>query len=60
MNMVVSLEFVGLVFETGGTILEDELQVGRRTSLDKIDRDFYETITSVLRNDCWHYIVPLK
>ena len=60
MNMVVSLELVRLVFDTGGMILEDKLQVGRRTFLDKIDRDFYETIMSLLSNDCWRYIIPLK
>ena len=33
------LEFMGLVFDTS-MILEDELEDGRRTSLDKIDRYF--------------------
>jgi hypothetical protein len=33
---VVFLEFVGLVFDTG-FILKDDLEDGRRTSLDKID-----------------------
>jgi hypothetical protein len=36
MNMIAFLEFAGLVFDTG-TILEDELEDGCRTSLDKID-----------------------
>jgi hypothetical protein len=39
MNRVAFLEFVGLVvvFDTSGMILEDELEDGRWTSLDKID-----------------------
>jgi hypothetical protein len=58
MNKVAFLEFVGLVFDTG-IILEDELEDGRRTSLDKIDRYFYETISSLLRNNDRPYI-PFK
>ena len=43
MNKVALLEFMGLVFDTG-MILEDELEDGRRTLLDKIDRDSYENM----------------
>ena len=46
------LEFMGLVLDTG-MILEDELEdvrrKSKRKSLNKIDRYFYETISSVLR-----------
>ena len=42
-NENVFLEFAGLVFDTG-VILEDELEDGRWTSVDKIDKYFYETI----------------
>ena len=58
MNKVALLEFVGFMFDSG-IILEDELEVGCRTSLDKIDKYFYETISSLLRNDCRPYI-PFK
>ena len=52
MNEVALLEFMGLVFDTG-IILEDKLEPehGRRRLLDKIDRYFYETISSVLGNN---------
>ena len=40
-------ERFGLVFDTV-TVLEDKLEVGLRTSLDKIDRYFYETILCLL------------
>jgi hypothetical protein len=43
-------EFVGLVFDTG-TVLENELEVGRRAFLDKIDRDIYGATVSPLNND---------
>jgi hypothetical protein len=52
--MVAFLEFVGLAFDTGiilGIILEDELEIGRRTSLDKINRYFYKYFLSILRNN---------
>ena len=39
---VTFLELVGLVFDTG-IILEDKLENGLRTSLDKIDKNFYAT-----------------
>ena len=42
-NRSLFLKFAGLVFDAG-VILEDKLEVGRRTSLDKIDKYFYETI----------------
>jgi hypothetical protein len=48
-DKVTFLEFDGLVLDTG-IILEDKLEVGLRTSLDKIDRYFYETISCLLRN----------
>ena len=50
MNEVALLEFMRLVFDTG-IILEDKLEDGRRTLLDKIDRYFYETISNVLGNN---------
>ena len=46
-DKVVFLEFGGLVFDTG-IILEDKLEVGLWTSLHKIDRYFYETISCLL------------
>lgn len=48
MNKVASLEFAGLMFDTcfipEG---EPELEVGRWTSLDKIDKYFYEKLYHV-------------
>ena len=56
-DKVTFLEFVGLVFDTGNT-LEDKLEVGPRTSLHKINRYFYETISCPL----WDRIgyIPFK
>ena len=48
MKRVAFFEFAGLVFDSG-MILEDELEGGRRTPLDKIDRDFYDIISSLLK-----------
>jgi hypothetical protein len=48
MNKVARLEFKGLLFDTN-MILEDELEDGRWTLPDKIDRDFYKNIPSLLR-----------
>ena len=48
-DKVAFLEAIGLVFDAG-TILKDKLEVGLRTSLDKIDRYFYETISYLLRD----------
>ena len=48
MNRIVVLEFAGFVFDTG-VILENELEVGRRTYLDKYDKYLYETVSSLLR-----------
>jgi hypothetical protein len=48
MNQVAFFEFVGLVFDTV-SILEDELQGGRWTSLDKIDVYFYENYIESVR-----------
>jgi hypothetical protein len=58
MNKVASLEFAGLVFGTS-FILEDNLEDGRRTSLDKVDKYFYKTISSLLRHNGRLYI-PFK
>lgn len=49
-NKNIFLEFAGLVFDAG-VILEDELEVGRRTSLDKCDKYIYENVSSLLRNN---------
>ena len=46
-DKVTFLEFIGLVFDTG-ILLEDKLEVGLRTSLHKVDRYFYETISCLL------------
>jgi len=46
MNRVALLELVGLVFDTG-MILEDKLEDGRWTSLDKIDRYFFQMDISI-------------
>ena len=59
MKGVVLLEFVGLVFDTSMMILEDELEDRNRTSLDKIDRNFYVTLSNLFRNNDRHYI-PFK
>ena len=58
MNKVAFLESVGLVLGTSIN-LEDEVEVERRTPLDKIDRYFYETILILLRNNDRPYI-PFK
>ena len=46
-DKVALFEFVGLVFDTG-IILEDKLEVRLRTSLHKINRYFYETMSCLL------------
>lgn len=58
MNMGALLKFVGLVFDAG-IVLENELEVERRTFLDKIDRYFYATVSSLLRSNERPYI-PFK
>ena len=58
-NKVAFLEFVGLVFDAA-IVLQDELEDGCRTSLDKIDRYFYETISRMLRNHGRLYTLPFK
>ena len=58
MNKVVFLKLVGLVY-VGMILLQDELEDGRRTSLDKLDKYFYESILSLLANDYRPYI-PFK
>jgi hypothetical protein len=55
-NKNVFLEFAGLVFDTG-FILEDELEDGRRASLDKMDRYFCATILSVFGDNGSSYIL---
>ena len=57
-HMVTFLELVGLVFDTG-IILEDKLENGLRTSLDKIDKYFYATILSLRNNGAKSYL-PFK
>ncbi len=52
------LEFVGLVFDTR-IVLENELEVERRTTLDEVDKYFYGIILSPLRNNGRSYI-PFK
>ena len=58
MNKVVFLKLIGLVY-VGMIVLQDELEDGRRTSLDKLDKYFYESILSLLANDYRPYI-PFK
>ena len=58
MNKVALLEFMGFVFDTG-MILENELEDGRRTPLDKIDRYFWETRSNLLGDNDRPYI-PFK
>ena len=50
MNNVAFLESVGLVLDTGINF-EDEVELKRRTPLDKIDRYIYETISILVRNN---------
>ena len=52
------IELVGLVYDAS-IILQDELEDGRRTPLDKFDKYFYERICDLLRNDGRLYI-PFK
>jgi hypothetical protein len=59
MNEAVFLEFFGLLFVDTSIVLEDELEVGCRTSLDKMDGYFYANISSLLRNNDRPYI-PFK
>ena len=48
-DKVALFEFVGLVFDTGIIlVLEDKLEVRLRTSLHKINRYFYETMSCLL------------
>lgn len=58
MNEIDFLEFVRFVFDSS-MILEDELEDVRRTPLDKIDKYFYETISSLPRYNGRPYI-PFK
>jgi hypothetical protein len=55
---IVFLENFGPLFDTSA-IVEDELEGGRRTSLDKTDRYFYIPALSVLRDNGRLYI-PFK
>ena len=58
MNKVAFLEFVGFLFDSG-IVLEDEFEDRRWPSFDKINIYFYETISSLLRNNGRPYI-PFK
>jgi hypothetical protein len=58
MNEIEFLENFGRLYDTS-TILEDELDGGRRTSLDKMNRYFYATILTMLRDDGRSYL-PFK
>jgi hypothetical protein len=49
-NRVIFFEFAGLLFDTSA-VLENELEVGGRAFLEKIDRDIYVAIVSLLNND---------
>jgi hypothetical protein len=49
MNKVILLENFGSLFDTS-IVLEDELEDGHRTSLDKTDGYFYAAISIVLRD----------
>ena len=49
-NKVTFFEIIGLLFDTS-MIFEDELEVGPRTPLNKIDKYFYKTSSSLLRNN---------
>ena len=50
MNKAAFFELVGPV-HTAGVVLQNELEDGRRTCLDKIDKYFYEAISSLVRQD---------
>ena len=56
---VAFFESVRFVFDTG-MILKDKLEDGCRTPVDKIDRDFYEIISSLLRYNGGPNIIPFK
>jgi hypothetical protein len=51
-DKVAFLESVGLIFDANiiPGILEDKLNIGLWTCLNKIDRYFYKTILSIVRN----------
>ena len=59
MKEVVFLEFFGLLFVDTSIILEDELEDGLWSSLDKMDGYSYATVSSVLRDNGRFYI-PLR
>ena len=59
MKEVVFLEFSGLLFVDTSIILEDELEDGLWSSLDKMDGYSYATVSSVLRDNGRFYI-PLR
>ena len=50
MNTLTFLDLVGLVYDAG-FVLQHELKVGRRASLDKFNKYFYESISGLLRNN---------
>jgi hypothetical protein len=58
MNRGTFLEFLRLAFDTN-IVLENELEGGFRTFLDETDRQFYATISSLLRSNEKPY-VPFK
>ena len=59
MKEVVFLEFFGFLFVDTSIILEDELEDGLWSSLDKMDGYSYATVSSVLRDNGRFYI-PLR
>ena len=59
MKEVVFLEFFGLLFVDTSILLEDELEDGLWSSLDKMDGYSYATVSSVLRDNGRFYI-PLR
>ena len=56
---VVFLELIGLAYDAGIIVLQDELEDGLRTSLDKFDKYFYKRISSLLR-DSGRTHIPFK
>jgi hypothetical protein len=50
-NRDIFFEFVRLVSDIGA-VFENELEVGRRAFLDKIDRDICANILSLIISDC--------
>lgn len=59
MNKIAFLEFLGLEYDAGIVLQEPELENSPWTSLDKFDKDLYESICCLLRNEGRTYI-PFK